>query len=121
MFVDLDDFKVINDTYGHETGDKVLKVIAGRLVEGMRGEDTVSRHGGDEFLILINEAPESAAVALIAKKLIGIIQSPYDIPSRDIAVSGVIQASIGIASFPQHGSTPKSLITAQIGRCTWPT
>lgn len=112
MFVDLDDFKVINDTYGHETGDKVLKVIAGRLVEGMRGEDTVSRHGGDEFLILINEAPESAAVALIAKKLIGIIQSPYDIPSRDIAVSGVIQASIGIASFPQHGSTPKSLISS---------
>lgn len=58
MFVDLDDFKVINDTYSHEAGDKVLQVIAGRLVEVTRGEDTVSRHGGREFLILINEAPD---------------------------------------------------------------
>ena len=111
MFVDLDDFKVINDTYGHEAGDGVLKVIAGRLVECTRGEDTVSRHGGDEFVILINEAPELAAVSLIAEKLITAIQMPCDILSSNITVSRIIQASIGIAIYPQHGADADSLIS----------
>ena len=111
LFVDLDDFKVINDTYGHEAGDKVLQVIAGRLVEGMRGEDTVSRHGGDEFLILIYEAPEPAAVSLIAEKLIKAIQMPCDIRSGDITVSRIIQASIGIAICPQHRASADSLVS----------
>ena len=68
MFVDLDNFKLINDTYGHEAGDRVLQVIAERLKEGTRGDDTVSRHGGDEFVILIKEVQEETDISLIAKK-----------------------------------------------------
>src|SRR5579863_2151225 len=112
MFVDLNDFKAVNDTYGHETGDRVLQVIAKRLMEGTRGEDTVSRHGGDEFLILISEILEAAAVSLIAEKLLWKIQMPCDLRSRDINFSRTIEASIGIAIFPQHGSTADSLISS---------
>jgi diguanylate cyclase (GGDEF)-like protein len=112
MFVDLDDFKIINDTYGHEAGDRVLQVIAERLKEGIRGDDTVSRHGGDEFVILINEVREETDISLIAKKILSMIQAPCDIRTGDVTITRVIQASMGIAFFPQHGATADSLISS---------
>jgi diguanylate cyclase (GGDEF)-like protein len=111
MFVDLDDFKIINDTYGHEAGDRVLQVIAERLKEGTRGEDTVSRHEGDEFVILIKEVREETDISLIAKKILAMIQTPCDIRTRDVRITRIIQASMGIAVFPQHGVTAGSLIS----------
>jgi len=111
MFVDLDDFKIINDTYGHAAGDKVLQVIAERLKEGTRGDDTVSRYGGDEFVILINEVREETDISLVAEKILSLIQAPCDIRACDVTTTRIIQASMGIAVFPQHGATADSLIS----------
>jgi len=111
MFVDLDNFKLINDTYGHEAGDRVLQVIAERLKEGTRGDDTVSRHGGDEFVILINEVREETNISLIAEKILSRIQAPFNVPTRDVTITPVVQASMGIAVFPKHGATADSLIS----------
>ena len=111
MFVDLDNFKLINDTYGHEAGDRVLQVIAERLKEGTRGDDTVSRHGGDEFVILINEVREETNISLIAEKILSRIQAPFNVPTRDVTITPIIQASMGIAVFPKHGATADSLIS----------
>jgi diguanylate cyclase (GGDEF)-like protein len=112
MFVDLDDFKSINDMYGHDAGDSLLQAIAGRLKENTRGEDTVSRHGGDEFLILINEVREETNISLIAEKVIMKIQAPCNIRTRDFTVVRSITASIGISVFPKDGSTADALVTS---------
>ena len=87
MFVDLDEFKTINDRHGHEAGDKILQVIAERLKQGTRGDDTVSRRGGDEIDILINEVRPETDISLIAKKILATIQVPCEIqaPSNNRA------------------------------------
>ncbi len=110
MFVDLDDFKIINDTYGHEAGDRVLQLTAERLKESIRGDDTVCRHGGDEFNILINEVRKETDISLIAQKILAKIQAPCDILIRNVVVTQKVRASMGIAVFPQHGTTADSLI-----------
>ena len=110
MFVDLDDFKVINDTYGHSAGDCVLQSTARRLTESTRGDDTVSRYGGDEFLILINEVREKANISLVAQNILNKIQTPCDIRAHDRTISWSIKASIGIFVFPKDGSTADTLV-----------
>ena len=110
MFVDLDDFKGINDTYGHDAGDSILQSTARRLTEGTRGNDTVSRHGGDEFLILINEVRDEANISLVAQSILNKIQIPCDIRTHDRTVSRSIKASIGISVFPKDGTTADILI-----------
>ena len=110
MFVDLDDFKVINDTYGHAAGDFVLQAIARRLTESTRGDDTVSRHGGDEFLILVNEVREEANISLVAQNILNKIQTPCDIRTQDRTISRSVKASIGISIFPKDGATADSLV-----------
>ncbi len=110
MFVDLDDFKNINDSYGHDVGDSVLQTIATRLKENTRGEDTVSRHGGDEFLYLLMEVSDQQQISLIAKKIIQAIQAPCDIHVRDLNISLSINASIGISIFPKDGTTGETLL-----------
>jgi diguanylate cyclase (GGDEF)-like protein len=112
MFVDLDDFKIINDMYGHDAGDSLLQTIAERLQENTRGEDTVSRHGGDEFLILINEIREETNISLIAEKIIKKIQAPCNIRTRDITITRSIMASIGISVFPKDGATADMLVAS---------
>ena len=87
MFVDLDDFKKINDQYGHEVGDSVLRTIARRLQENTRSDDTVSRHGGDEFLYLAMGIQEETDISLIAEKIIREIQAPINVNVRDLATS----------------------------------
>ena len=110
MFVDLDKFKIINDTHGHEAGDSVLRTIARRLEENTRGEDTVSRHGGDEFLYLLTEIRDEANIAMIAEKIIQAIQTPCDISVGDLDISVRVKASIGIAIFPKDGTTADTLV-----------
>lgn len=111
MFVDLDDFKIINDTYGHDAGDMVLQTIAERLKENTRGEDTVSRLGGDEFILLINEVREEKDISLVAENLIKKIQAPCNINTGDLTFSRSIKASIGISIFPKDGATADILVT----------
>ena len=110
MFVDLDDFKIINDTYGHDAGDRVLQTIAERLKENTRGEDTVSRHGGDEFIVLINEVRAEKEISLVAENLIKKIQAPCTINTGDVTSSRSITASIGISIFPKDGAAADILV-----------
>jgi diguanylate cyclase (GGDEF)-like protein len=110
MFVDLDDFKEINDRYGHDIGDSVLQTIARRLQDNARGEDTVSRHGGDEFLYLAMDIQKEANISLIAEKIMEEIQAPLNVNVRDLNTSLSITASIGISIFPKHGTNADMLV-----------
>lgn len=110
MFVDLDDFKSINDTHGHDVGDLVLKTISGRLKQASRDEDTVCRHGGDEFLYMLVAISNERDIMTVAQKVIAMVKLPCDIRVRDIDISLVIKPSIGIAIFPTDGITADSLV-----------
>ncbi len=106
LFLDLDGFKKINDSFGHAVGDKLLQSIAARLTDALRRSDTVSRHGGDEFLVLLPElrAPEDAA--LISNNLLAEIAKPYTIDGHDVNLT----TSIGIALYPEDAADPDALI-----------
>ncbi|MBX9818755.1 MAG: GGDEF domain-containing protein [Burkholderiaceae bacterium] len=106
MFLDLDGFKQINDTYGHDVGDALLQTVADRLKENTRDDDTVSRLGGDEFLFLLMGAGDEQAVANLAQKIVHRVQLPCQLSVGEISVL----LSIGIALFPKNGTTVESLI-----------
>ncbi len=110
MFLDLDNFKSINDTYGHDVGDTVLKAVGQRLRDNSRGDDTVCRLGGDEFLYLLQEAPDKLTIAAVAEKLINAIRVPCIIKQGDQEISLSVQASIGIAIFPKDGDSSNELV-----------
>jgi diguanylate cyclase (GGDEF)-like protein len=110
MFMDLDDFKSINDAYGHDVGDIVLQTISDRLRKNTREDDTVCRHGGDEFLYLLMEIRDERDASMIAQKVIDIVQEPCDIRIRELAISPSIGASIGIALYPVNAVTADTLI-----------
>jgi diguanylate cyclase len=112
MFMDLDDFKTINDRYGHDVGDRVLQTIARRLQDNTRSEDTISRHGGDEFLYLAMDVKNEANISFIAEKIIKAIQAPFNVSIRDVATSLNIKVSIGISIFPKHGTDADTLVTS---------
>ncbi|MEP6906344.1 MAG: GGDEF domain-containing protein, partial [Gemmatimonadales bacterium] len=111
MFVDLDKFKSINDSHGHDVGDSVLKTVSHRLKDGTRSGDTVSRIGGDEFIYLMMEIRDEASVAMVAGKIIDAIQAPMNISLSEPAFEVSIRASIGISMFPKDGTTADALIT----------
>ncbi len=110
MFLDLDNFKMINDSYGHDLGDLVLQMVAGRLKETTRDDDTVCRHGGDEFLYILMKIESEHDIAIVAEKILKAVQVPCDIRVRDISVSLSINASIGISIFPKDGTTSDELL-----------
>jgi diguanylate cyclase (GGDEF)-like protein len=109
MFVDLDNFKVVNDTYGHPAGDAILQAVATRLKRNTRSEDTVSRYGGDEFLYLVTQLHNQRDIATIAAKILKAIEAPCNVV-RDLNVDLCLKASIGIAVFPKDGVTASALI-----------
>lgn len=106
LFIDLDGFKKINDNYGHSTGDKVLKKISRRMRQCLRDEDTVSRIGGDEFAIVLNEVKDTSLTTNITTKIINIINKPLNITEDDISVG----ASIGISVYPENDLSPEKLL-----------
>jgi len=110
MFVDLNNFKTINDTYGHQAGDAVLQTVAKRLAHNTRNEDTVSRYGGDEFLYLLTPLHEQKDIAMIAAKILKAIQAPCDLRVDDVIVNPCLDASIGISVFPKDGASATALI-----------
>lgn len=112
MFIDLDDFKAINDTHGHAAGDSVLKAVASRLMECVRDDDTISRHGGDEFLYLLSEVKDEQDLATVAEKILLSIQSPCSFPLDNITIDTTVYASLGIAIFPKDGATVDALINS---------
>jgi len=106
FFVDLDNFKQINDTLGHAAGDAVLQLVAKRLTAAVRDSDAVSRHGGDEFLVLLVEVSNVADIASIAKNMLFEIAAPAAIDHQQLRLS----ASVGIAVFPNDSEDPTDLI-----------
>lgn len=106
LFVDLDHFKQINDSLGHAIGDEVLQWVARCLESAVRESDTVSRHGGDEFLVLLTEVSHPLDVALIASKMLSSLAKPVLMGSAWLHLS----ASIGVAIYPEHGSEAATLI-----------
>lgn len=106
LFIDLNNFKPINDTYGHTYGDEVLQVIANRMRDCVREMDMVSREGGDEFIVLVMSAESKVACELLADKLKSAISEPIIVNNISLSVS----ASIGMASHPEHGDSLEDLI-----------
>jgi diguanylate cyclase (GGDEF)-like protein/PAS domain S-box-containing protein len=106
LFLDVDHFKHINDSLGHATGDQLLQSIARRLVESVRSSDTVSRQGGDEFVILLPEVGRAEDAALAADKILAAVSRPHRIDSRDLHVT----ASMGIGVFPADGADAETLL-----------
>jgi diguanylate cyclase (GGDEF)-like protein/PAS domain S-box-containing protein len=106
LFLDLDRFKYINDSLGHATGDKLLQSVSKRLLAGVRASDTVSRQGGDEFVILLSEItyPEDAATS--ANKILHALSGPHSIEGQDLHIDG----SIGISVYPEDGEDAETLI-----------
>ena len=105
LYLDLDRFKNVNDTLGHEAGDELLAAIGGELKTWLRASDTVARLGGDEFGFVLNAADERRA-GEAAQRLLGILDRPFEVRRERVRVG----ASIGIALFPQHGETFDELL-----------
>ncbi len=105
LFLDLDGFKLINDTHGHDIGDRVLQVVAQRLSSFVRGGDSVGRRGGDEFLILMLELQHDAAAIQFATALVDHVAQPCEIDELRVSVG----ASVGVAVFPDDGTTAETL------------
>jgi diguanylate cyclase (GGDEF)-like protein len=106
MFLDLDDFKQVNDSYGHEIGDQLLKFVAERLRAAVRVDDTVARMSGDEFIILIGCVENTESLQAVTQKIQQKLSDGFLVEGRLICV----RSSIGIATFPEDGNDPEALI-----------
>jgi diguanylate cyclase (GGDEF)-like protein/PAS domain S-box-containing protein len=106
LFLDVDHFKHINDSLGHAIGDQLLQSIAQRLVACVRHSDTVSRHGGDEFVILLSEVTRSADAARTADKILATVGRPHRIGDQDLRVT----VSVGIGVYPDDGADAETLL-----------
>jgi len=106
LFIDLDNFKIINDTLGHDIGDLLLKEVAKRLTSIVRTEDTVARLGGDEFVVMLPKIDSALATEIIVQKIISTLTLPYHINDKELKIG----ASIGIALLPKDGMDAKTLL-----------
>ncbi len=106
LFIDLDRFKLVNDSYGHDAGDQVLVIIAARLRAAVRDTDEVARYGGDEFVLLLKETKSSIDINIMVEKIISLVEKPIALDNVIVSVG----ASIGWASFPDDGDDYVRLI-----------
>ena len=106
LFLDLDGFKHINDSLGHPVGDLLLRSVAQRLKACVRSSDTVSRQGGDEFVVLLSEIEHAADAARSAEKMVQALAAPHDVSGKELHITG----SIGISIYPEDGENAETLI-----------
>lgn len=106
LYLDLDGFKVINDTFGHNVGDALLREAAKRIQACVRDSDTVARMGGDEFMVILSSMQTSDYNDRVAKKIVETIASPFVLNGKNCSVS----VSIGIARYPENGETAEQLV-----------
>jgi len=115
VYIDLDGFKAINDVHGHAIGDRVLKVIGRRLMHAVRAEDSITRHGGDEFACLLLDIQSEAHVTSIAHKLFDAISAPCMLGTLTLHV----RASVGVALYPKDGATVEALLQSADTAMFW--
>ncbi len=106
LYLDIDKFKRVNDSAGHKIGDRLLQSVAVRLLDCVRGSDTVCRLGGDEFVILLCEVAHAQDAALSAEKMLAALSEPFRLDQLELDVS----ASIGVVTFPEDGTTAEDLL-----------
>jgi diguanylate cyclase (GGDEF)-like protein/PAS domain S-box-containing protein len=106
LFVDMDRFKTINDTLGHEIGDKLLQALAERFSAGVREGDTVARFGGDEFVILLDDVGSDKDIGAVAQKVLETLAPPFDIDGQSLYIT----ASIGVSLYPNDGEDSTTLL-----------
>jgi diguanylate cyclase (GGDEF)-like protein/PAS domain S-box-containing protein len=106
LFVDLDQFKKINDSLGHGVGDKLLQSVAERLVNSVRRTDTVSRHGGDEFVVLLSQVEHEEDAAITARKILRALAVPHIVDNKNLDIS----VSIGVSTYPSDGPDAENLM-----------
>ncbi|MGD8378845.1 MAG: EAL domain-containing protein [Gammaproteobacteria bacterium] len=106
LFLDLDRFKTVNDSLGHDIGDELLRTVARRLASVLRTHDTVSRQGGDEFVIVVLDVQSRQDVARVAAKLLEVVAQPYDINGEELHIT----PSVGISLYPDDGTEIETLI-----------
>jgi diguanylate cyclase (GGDEF)-like protein/PAS domain S-box-containing protein len=106
LFIDLDNFKNINDTLGHDVGDELLRQVSRRLSDCVRLEDTIARQGGDEFIVLLDALDDSRGASVVAQKVLNSLRQPFLLGGTEQHVSG----SVGIALFPEDGRDPQTLM-----------
>ncbi|MDO8767555.1 MAG: EAL domain-containing protein [Burkholderiaceae bacterium] len=106
LFIDLDQFKSINDSMGHDVGDLLLQEVAQRLIASLRSQDTVARQGGDEFIVLLHSIAKARDAGTTTQKLLDALFLPYQVEGKELYVS----ASIGIAVFPDDGEDADTLL-----------
>jgi diguanylate cyclase (GGDEF)-like protein len=106
LFLDLDGFKLVNDTFGHAVGDKLLQSVSRRLVECVRASDTVSRQGGDEFVVLLSEVERAEDAADVARRMLQAVAAVHVVDGLELHV----RTSIGVSVYPDDGADPESLI-----------
>lgn len=109
MFIDLDGFKSINDNYGHDSGDILLKTVAQRLKDLIRRNDFLARIGGDEFVIIYTDIKEDKDNVHLAKLILEALKDPINLTEGNI---GHVGGSIGIATYPKHGTNIETLLKA---------
>lgn len=108
LYIDLDGFKPVNDSFGYASGDALLREVGNRLASMGRGTDTIARMGSDEFLMLLDGDPDSASAALVADRVRHKLQIPYVVAGREVRLS----CSIGIVMYPEHGPRAKLIARA---------
>jgi diguanylate cyclase (GGDEF)-like protein/PAS domain S-box-containing protein len=106
MFIDIDNFKNINDTLGHDIGDELLREVARRLSTSVRGHDTIARQGGDEFIVLLDQLENHQGAIRVAQKILDALRSAFRVGNTDQHVSG----SLGIALYPEDGRDAATLL-----------
>lgn len=106
LYMDLDGFKLVNDTFGHDVGDQVLREVGQRLIQCVRTADTIGRHGGDEFTALLTNIHSPTSIDTIVKKIQAAVKAPYNINGRQLSIS----VSIGSAVYPENGDDKEQLI-----------
>jgi len=106
LFIDLDNFKNINDTLGHDVGDELLRQVSRRLTECVRLEDTIARQGGDEFIVLLDSLDDSRGASIVAQKILNSLRQPFILGGGEQHVSG----SVGIALYPEDGRDAQTLM-----------
>lgn len=106
LFLDLDNFKRVNDSLGHLEGDQVLRTVADRIGACVRSSDVVGRFGGDEFVLLLDEVHSREDVHVVLMALLSVVEVPVRADGRDLSVT----PSIGVAMFPEHGDSPEELL-----------